>query len=916
MPQIPALPRPCLAAVAAAALLAAHPAARAATQVWDGNGDGRHFSFVDAVTGNTNWQAKSPDGLPLPRNGDALQFTGPSSAVVNDLPGLALRSLLFDAQAGSFALSGQALQLSHGIDNRSGQLQQVLLHLSATADQTWASRAGDQLLIAGGFDPGGHALRLLGDVHVQGAGQDRRIEGGARISLLEGSGWSALGELRVAQGSALTHEGAVLQLRSGVVESGGSFAWNAGRIQIDQAELRAVFQNQDSPLLGQQLTLTGMARELQVDSRLDIGRSAVLQLEQGNRTRVDGLTTLTGQLGLAGSGTRFDTGVLLLSPRDGEGSGSVRVQQGAQLHVVGALVVAQNHSASLQLDSGALGSAELLIVGQRAERTGSLVLDGAGTRFAVSDGLFIGEGGRATALVSNGAELLAERAELARNGPGSLELRGTGSRLAVAAALNAGSGASLLAGAGTRIETGSARLGGTARLDGATWLAGSALQLDGRLELGGAGNLLQVDGALQLGAAAQMTLADGVLRVASARRQEGARFDWTGGRLEAGSLGYGREGLLNGFTLTAGHDLQLGGVLSGGSGGRLDVRDTVLRAAGIEGGGVLDVRGLASRVEVTDAVRLAGSGAGERAELRLELARLQATTVDVGPHAALLLVNQAVVEADAVQVRADGLLDLHFGSRVRTPLLRVEAGGHVHARREAQPEAKIIELAGQWQLETGASLSLRAGQAVRLQGGSVEGGTLQLRSDTLLAGHGRLAGGVTFLGGQAQSEGGELVVDGDVRGLPSFGGEAVRLTGRLDAGFGSSRFGGADVRFDPGSVLRLDLRGAGEHERLVDVGAMSFAGVIELVVDPALALLPGQRFQLVDMQRWDGGFAPAQLRVIGSSFGFDTTQLTLDGSVTAVPEPAAALLFGLGLLGLGAARARRQASAAQRAAQP
>lgn len=374
---------------------------------------------------------------------------------------------------------------------------------------------------------------------------------------------------------------------------------------------------------------------------------------------------------------------------------------------------------------------------------------------------------------------------------------------------------------------------------------------------------------LNLGDLGVTRLAGGVLEVGGVTRAAGGVFDWTGGALRyTGNARLG-EGLLDGIqTLDGGRTLSVAGTLSIGPGQLLLTDGAQSLEAGmiaLSGGritGPVGLQGLRGFGSVHGKVT-GGAGATIQAvDGNLSLGNL----------------------GSATGFAFDGLLEV--GQRMVALLSAGRAQlGHT------------TSLADGGQLATVHGANLAAGQRLLFTGqASVLGDFVN--------------------NGQVLGTSGTLRFLNDVSGAGSFAGQVV-----FEAGYrpGNSpatvRFDGGDVHFGSASVLTMEIFGAmpgTQYDQLLDIGTLDFQGRLSLVFGEGFVPLAGSSFQLLGFQTLTGSLAPERIDVAGFERGrLDLTHLGQDGriSVTAVPEPASALMLSAGLALLGACARRRRTAA-------
>lgn len=127
-----------LAALACALLSAAPVPAKAAVLLWAGDVDA---AWNTSAGGNTNW---SGDALPA-ASGDTLTFTSAGTsgaALANDITGLSIASLVFNAGADAFTFTGNGLTLNGALTNNSPSLQTISLPVALGASSSINAASG------------------------------------------------------------------------------------------------------------------------------------------------------------------------------------------------------------------------------------------------------------------------------------------------------------------------------------------------------------------------------------------------------------------------------------------------------------------------------------------------------------------------------------------------------------------------------------------------------------------------------------------------------------------------------------------------------------------------------------------------------------------------------------------------------
>ncbi|MDI1314511.1 autotransporter-associated beta strand repeat-containing protein [Prosthecobacter sp.] len=148
-----------LVALACAALCGAPAPLRAATLLWVGDVDA---AWNTNTSGNTNW---STDLLPA-ASGDLLTFgsAGASGTTLNnDIVGLSIAGLTFNAGADAFTLAGNALTLSGSLTNNSSSLEVLSMAVSLGASSSINATGG-------GISFGAALSSAASDLSITGSG--------------------------------------------------------------------------------------------------------------------------------------------------------------------------------------------------------------------------------------------------------------------------------------------------------------------------------------------------------------------------------------------------------------------------------------------------------------------------------------------------------------------------------------------------------------------------------------------------------------------------------------------------------------------------------------------------------------------------------------------------------------------------
>jgi fibronectin-binding autotransporter adhesin len=180
------------------------------------------------------------------------------------------------------------------------------------------------------------------------------------------------------------------------------------------------------------------------------------------------------------------------------------------------------------------------------------------------------------------------------------------------------------------------------------------------------------------------------------------------------------------------------------------------------------------------------------------------------------------------------------------------------------------------------------------------GSTVSVANGATLINNGTISGAVTTLGSTSV-----------LTGTGTFGG-AVTIGGQLNPGnspgyqaFNTSLTLGSDAltTFELGGITRSDLSANGiNHYDAIDVtGLLTLDGFISLTWFGGYEATNGTTFNLlnwgsIDSSGFNLGTDLALPTFADTTLSWDTSSFLVDGSIAVIPEPAAALLGGLGLL--------------------
>lgn len=780
--------------------------------------------------------------------------------------------------------------------------------------------AQGRLALANGGNVGTGTLLLNNAPAQAGGAQGYAADVAGAGSVLGSSGATVVGH--VTDGRLRVRDGGTASARSasvgenantwGIVDLDGG-TWNVSEQLVvaqrgtGQVDIRANGAlNTGSAVIGAQQNTVGFVRLLHGSARWNTGALRVGNLGQG-------------EISFA-AGAGLNSGATWLGEGLG-GIGTMTLDGGNRWAASGAVVVGLLGTGRVEASAGSvISSAGLTVAGGPAAQ-GEVVLRGAGTLWDAgsAQSLLIGQVGQGAVLVEQGAELRGSASTVGVNGQGRLrladgaaqvgsmalgaslgssgvvEVAKPGGRLAVTSGLIVGSAGSgeLLVDVGGRVGASQLTVGSLGSGNGRVTVRGNSSEAPSRIDLSGdaviggvlAGNagtgrlsvlehgLLQVAGTTRTGVNGVVTLDRGSIVTGSSELGVPGRFDWRAGLLRitgTGGAALDDFSLPRELMLSAGRELRVDSRLAMGE-------SSLLRLAG----GTLAAGTLAF-----DNAMVLSAGSAHALDLS-----------EVGTMQARGLVGVRVAGGgSANRLVATGSLTLGRTDRSDG----YAYGGWLDAG------AQQVVLLDRDQAELGRATTLAdGGQLVTVNGARLDAGE-ELRSNGRASVQGRFVNN-----GFTAAETGELSFFDDVSGAGAFAGNLRFLAG-FNPGNSVAQvsFGGGDVSFGPASRLTMEFDATG-HDRLVDIGRFSFAGLLTLQFDAGFVPVVGRALSLFDFDSFDGALDASRITVAGyRSDWLDTSRLALDGTitVTAVPEPGTwAMLLG-GLAGVGWMARRRKAS--------
>jgi hypothetical protein len=160
---------------------------------------------------------------------------------------------------------------------------------------------------------------------------------------------------------------------------------------------------------------------------------------------------------------------------------------------------------------------------------------------------------------------------------------------------------------------------------------------------------------------------------------------------------------------------------------------------------------------------------------------------------------------------------------------------------------------------------------------------------------GRIVSGGSF----TNSPTGTLMGNGTITGN-------VINQGTFSPGFSAGKLTvNGDLTLESTSVLVMKLESTSSFDEIVVSGQLTLGGTLTVTNTTGFVLAEGDSFKIFTFGSSAGSLAATNLPPLESSLAWDTSQLSVNGTITVIPEPSALALVALGIGGLFLLRSRR-----------
>ena len=209
-------------------------------------------------------------------------------------------------------------------------------------------------------------------------------------------------------------------------------------------------------------------------------------------------------------------------------------------------------------------------------------------------------------------------------------------------------------------------------------------------------------------------------------------------------------------------------------------------------------------------------------------------------------------------------------------------------------------------LSPGSGESFTLGSVISNTGGNVNSvnktgaGTTILSQSNSYTGTTTVSNGKLVINGNISTSSLTTVNSGGtLAGSGTLGNLSVLSGGTLAPGSGIDDLGIiGDMTLADGSSSEFEINTSGDISDLVTASALLTFGGILNVTNIGGTLINGDTFNLFDWGSSSGSFSSVNLPGLGGGLSWDQSGLYVNGEITVVPEPAAILLGGLGVLAL------------------